>query len=295
MSSTNQRSPIKPTPRQLRYLRTLAEQTGTTFTTPRTIGEASRMIEAMQKRKPTPSDDVERERHALSVDMATQRGDGAQITAEELSGYSSSATWTTDAGEQPGPRVVHCERERFGVYCGRGSRKLGLPPSKWANPFCIGRDGTREQVIAKHKRWIHTQPHLLASLHELRGQILGCHCSPEPCHCDTLIELANTPRPSTPKANTVGKGTPHILAGYRAGRQRRLIVVQRIHGLIRVGDLPAGGKGKRYLIADRLKTCGELNSLLQNYNSQAARQGTIPASPAAIDPAVIDHLHELMS
>ncbi len=286
MSSTSKRSPIKPTPRQLSYLRARAEQTGTTFTPPRTIWEASRLIDEMKQRKRTPSDEVERERHELSVDMATRRGDGAQVTAEELSGYGSSATWTKDAGEEAGPRAVHCEREAFDVYCGRGSRRLGLPRSKWANPFRIGRDGTREQVIAKHKRWLPTQPHLIAALDELRGQTLGCHCAPEPCHCDTLVELANAPRPAAPpaavSATTSDKGEPHALAGYDIGPERRLIVVQRIRGAIRVGDLPANGKGERYLVADRLSTCGELNDLLLDYSGQIAKLGVVPASPAAI-------------
>ncbi len=290
MSSTSKRSPIKPTPRQLRYLRTLAERTGTTFTTPRSIGEASGLIEAMQQRKRTHRNDVQRERREVSQDMATRRGDAAQVSRDELSGYGSSATWTTDAGEETGPRVVHCEREAFDVYCGRGSRRLGLPKSKWANPFRIGRDGTREQVIAKHRRWLPTQPHLIAALDELRGRTLGCHCAPEACHCDTLVELANAPRPVAPPApapapvptTAAHKGEPHVLAGYRAGGERRLIVVQRIRGAICVGDLPANGRGGRYLVADGLSTYGELNDLLLDYNGQIAKLGVVPASPAAI-------------
>jgi len=287
MSSTSKRSPIKPTPKQLNYLRSLAERTGTTFTTPRSIGEAGCLIEQMQQRKPTPRDDFAHERHQVSEDMATRRGDAAQVTPEELSGYGSSATWTADAGEEPGPRVVRCEREPFDVYCGRGSRKLGLPRSKWANPFRIGRDGTREQVIAKHRSWLPTQPHLIAALDELRGRTLGCHCAPEACHCDTLVELANAPRPAAPPAAVSvavpGKGEPHLLAGYRVGKERRLIVVQRIRGAIRVGDLPADGGGGRYLLADGLNTYGELNDLLLDYNGQIAKLGVVPASPAAIE------------
>ncbi len=43
-------------------------------------------------------------------------------------------------------RVVHCKRERYDVYIGR--------PGPWGNPFVIGRDGTREQVIAKYRTWL---------------------------------------------------------------------------------------------------------------------------------------------
>jgi len=81
--------------------------------------------------------------------------------------------------------VVHCKKDKYDCYIAR--------PSKWGNPFVIPRDGTREEVIAKYRAWIVTQPHLLADLHELKGKVLGCWCSPLPCHGDVLDELANTP------------------------------------------------------------------------------------------------------
>ena len=87
------------------------------------------------------------------------------------------------------PLVVHCKKSSYDVYIGR--------PGKWGNPFEIGRDGTRDEVITKYRNWIQTQPHLLASLHELRGKTLGCWCSPKACHGDVLIELANDPRNTT--------------------------------------------------------------------------------------------------
>lgn len=290
-SSTHSRSVRKPTPRQLRYLRFLAERSGTTFTPPRTVSEAKRLIDELKARKGTPRVDIARERRQVADDMATRRGDGARVKPEELSGWGSSAAWAADAGEEPGPRVVHCEREPFDVYCGRGSRSLGLSASKWANPFRIGRDGTREQVIAKHKRWMLTQPELLAALEELRGRTLGCHCAPQACHCDTLLELANAPRKRhEPAASAAGtpslsaspssNGKPHAFLGYTAGQERRLIVVQRIDGAVRVGDLPADGKGARYLVADRLESCGELDALLLDYIDQAREFGVIPGSPA---------------
>jgi Domain of unknown function (DUF4326) len=38
-------------------------------------------------------------------------------------------------------RVVYCKKEPFDVYIGR--------LSKWGKPFKIGKDGSREDVIAK--------------------------------------------------------------------------------------------------------------------------------------------------
>jgi hypothetical protein len=82
--------------------------------------------------------------------------------------------------------VVHCKKSKFDVYIGR--------PSKWGNPFSIGRDGSRMEVIAKYGLWIQTQPHLLKALPELRGKVLGCWCSPKACHGDILTAMANGKR-----------------------------------------------------------------------------------------------------
>ena len=59
----------------------------------------------------------------------------------------------------------------------------------WGNPFRIGPDGTREEVIAKYRVWLSGQSHLLDALPELRGKALGCWCAPKACHGDVLAEL----------------------------------------------------------------------------------------------------------
>ena len=78
--------------------------------------------------------------------------------------------------------VVHCKKNPYDVYIGR--------PGKWGNPFTIGKDGTREEVILKYENWIKTRPHLIAALPELKGKILGCWCSPQACHGDILSQMA---------------------------------------------------------------------------------------------------------
>lgn len=78
-------------------------------------------------------------------------------------------------------KVVHCKTEPYDIYIGR--------PSKWGNPFAIGPDGDRDEVIRKYKEWIETKPELLKALPELRGKVLGCWCKPEPCHGDVLLSL----------------------------------------------------------------------------------------------------------
>lgn len=78
------------------------------------------------------------------------------------------------------------------VYVGRGSN--------YGNPFEIGRHGTREEVIEKHRLWleerIRREPELLPQLiRDLRGKNLLCFCKPLACHGDYLLELANRPDP----------------------------------------------------------------------------------------------------
>ena len=62
-------------------------------------------------------------------------------------------------------------------------------PSMWGNPFVIGRDGTRAELIGKCERWLLQQPHLMAQLHRLRGRHLVR--APLRCHGGVLLRLAN--------------------------------------------------------------------------------------------------------
>ena len=78
-------------------------------------------------------------------------------------------------------RVVHCKKEFYDVYIGR--------PSKWENPFRIGKDGTRKEVIEKYEKYILSNKELMKDLFELEGKILACWCKPKPCHGDVLVKL----------------------------------------------------------------------------------------------------------
>ncbi len=74
------------------------------------------------------------------------------------------------------------DKPKDAVYVGR--------PGKWGNPFVVGRDGTREEVIKRYKYFILYSAGDL-DLYELRGKDLVCWCAPEACHADILLELAN--------------------------------------------------------------------------------------------------------
>lgn len=84
--------------------------------------------------------------------------------------------------------VVHNKKEKHDVYIGR--------PGPWGNPFWMGSEEHRLEVIAKFEAWGQNQPWLRdAARRELAGKILGCWCAPKPCHGDVLEAWANDPEP----------------------------------------------------------------------------------------------------
>lgn len=82
--------------------------------------------------------------------------------------------------------VVNVDKgEKYDVYIGRGS--------KWGNPYAIGFDGDRDEVIHKFK-YDFERGFLNFSKEEvleLKGKTLGCHCKPAACHGDVIVEYLN--------------------------------------------------------------------------------------------------------
>ena len=64
-------------------------------------------------------------------------------------------------------------------YIGRGS--------PYGNPYVIGKDGTREDVIRKFEEDI--LPSL--GIEPLRGYDLVCFCAPQACHGDSILKKLN--------------------------------------------------------------------------------------------------------
>jgi len=90
------------------------------------------------------------------------------------------------------PKVINRRNERLfevnknAVYVGR--------PSKFGNPFVVGKDGSREEVIEKFRLWLNedAQKELrIAARSELRGKDLVCWCAPLACHADVLLKGVN--------------------------------------------------------------------------------------------------------
>jgi hypothetical protein len=99
--------------------------------------------------------------------------------------------------------VVNIKNSRYYILIDRRT-PLG-------NPFIIGKDGDRQQVIEKHKAWIdeyllngkeiviwcngrcYSNKFVVEQIQKgkLTNVKLGCHCYPKPCHGDYLAVLAN--------------------------------------------------------------------------------------------------------
>jgi hypothetical protein len=90
------------------------------------------------------------------------------------------------------PRVVHCKKEEFDVYVGRGS-KWGNPYSHKEGPMAEEVVGSRSEAIQKYEEYLLSNEGLMRDLPKLRGKILGCWCKPKSCHGDILIKYANGP------------------------------------------------------------------------------------------------------
>lgn len=62
--------------------------------------------------------------------------------------------------------------------------------SIWANPYKIGKDGTRAEVLEKYRKYITSKIESgEVKLNELKGKNLGCWCHPDGCHGDILVSL----------------------------------------------------------------------------------------------------------
>ncbi len=81
------------------------------------------------------------------------------------------------------------KNESHDVYIGRGTA--------WGNPYAIGYDGDREEVIRKFKYdfdrdYLKGGEKFKENLKVFLGKRLGCHCKPAACHGDVLAEYLNS-------------------------------------------------------------------------------------------------------
>jgi hypothetical protein len=94
------------------------------------------------------------------------------------------------------------------LYIGRANPSFNLSESPLANPFVLGRDGDRCEVIEKFRQWLWPQLKLWRDTGELteatqalkaiavdvdEGKlvVLTCWCKPEACHGDVIVSCVN--------------------------------------------------------------------------------------------------------
>ena len=83
--------------------------------------------------------------------------------------------------------IVNIKRNKCDVYIGRGS--------PFGNPFRIGDDGDRVQVLAKYRTYFKrrlTDQSFRDKVLSLKGKVLGCWCKPLLCHGDVIVEYLET-------------------------------------------------------------------------------------------------------
>lgn len=85
--------------------------------------------------------------------------------------------------------VVNKDRgELYDIYIGRGTI--------WGNPYQMGPDGDRDEVIRKFaydfgRGFLKASENLEHNLGIIRGKVIACHCKPAACHGDVLAAHLN--------------------------------------------------------------------------------------------------------
>lgn len=100
----------------------------------------------------------------------------------------------------PAPAIYHVKNAPDdAIYIGRRNALLKLETSPYHNPFVVGVDGTREQVLEKFEEyWYAPKQEALRvqAIVELSGKNLKCWCKRRKksyaCHGDIIIEFLDT-------------------------------------------------------------------------------------------------------
>ncbi len=88
-------------------------------------------------------------------------------------------------------RIVNLKHEPDAVA--RGAVRIDRR-TRWGNPFVVGKDGTRDEVIARYRAYLWRQicsgAIALADLAAIDGCVYACWCHPKPCHGTVLARAA---------------------------------------------------------------------------------------------------------
>lgn len=83
-------------------------------------------------------------------------------------------------------------------------------------------------------------------------------------------------------AHTGQTGERVELGRYTIDAGERIVFGQRVLGIVRLVDVPADGDGRHYLIERGLTSMAELEAIVADYLSEAARWNAVPAEPCCL-------------
>ena len=92
---------------------------------------------------------------------------------------------------------------------------------------------------------------------------------------------------ATPTGRGGKTNEPVELARYSVTDDERVILAQRILGVVRLVDAPAVESGRRYVIERELTSMAELEAIVADYLDQADRWNAIPAAGPC---CLVDHI-----
>ena len=76
-----------------------------------------------------------------------------------------------------------------------------------------------------------------------------------------------------------------MLGRYRTADGERIVVGQRVCGVVRISDVPARGRGRRYLVERELTCKAELDALVADYLGHALVHADCPMRVPPLDCA----------
>jgi len=96
-------------------------------------------------------------------------------------------------------RVVNIKHQNQ-VESGEKLAYIGRP-SIFGNPFKIGVNGNRQEIIIAYREYLrqHKEANtdLWQEILKLKGKVLGCYCKPLACHGDIIVEFLENSSEST--------------------------------------------------------------------------------------------------
>ena len=125
------------------------------------------------------------------------------IEASEVRDWICEAVNEAAVRQDAKTTVVHCLRESYDVYIGRGNDPESGELGEWGNPFShkssatatVTKANSVEEAIESYKRYLWNRIRngevTLERLAALKGKTLGCWCAPGPCHGEVLAAAAD--------------------------------------------------------------------------------------------------------